>query len=150
MAHRGGKRPTILIFGGDGRDHDLRLAGAEVRRFPGPRFAGNGRFRSGLSALETGEANLALGLARWLGHSDARALSRACAVAGVPLLWIPGGLSLVRRAAQAFLAAWKKGDPRIQLCEGASHSFVEPESREWLLEPIGRRTSSCCARNRER
>ena len=40
------------------------------------------------------------------------------------------------RSAQAFLAAWKKDDARIQLCEGASHSFVEPESREWLLERV--------------
>jgi exosortase A-associated hydrolase 1 len=40
------------------------------------------------------------------------------------------------RTAQTFLAAWKKGDPRIQLCEAASHSFVEPHAREWLLERI--------------
>ena len=40
------------------------------------------------------------------------------------------------RTAQSFLAAWKKGDPRIQLCEGASHSFVEPDAREWLLERV--------------
>ena len=40
------------------------------------------------------------------------------------------------RTAQAFLSAWKKGDPRIQLCEGASHSFVEPEARVWLLERV--------------
>ena len=37
------------------------------------------------------------------------------------------------RTAQAFLAVWKKGDSRIQLCQGASHSFVEPQAREWLL-----------------
>ena len=40
------------------------------------------------------------------------------------------------RTAQAFLAAWKKGDPRIRTCEGASHSFVEPEARVWLLERV--------------
>jgi exosortase A-associated hydrolase 1 len=39
------------------------------------------------------------------------------------------------RTAQAFLAAWKKGDPRIRICEGASHSFVEAEARQWHLEP---------------
>jgi exosortase A-associated hydrolase 1 len=40
------------------------------------------------------------------------------------------------RTAQTFLAAWKKGDPRIQLCEGASHSFVEPHAREWLVARV--------------
>jgi exosortase A-associated hydrolase 1 len=40
------------------------------------------------------------------------------------------------RTAQAFLAAWKKGDPRIRISEGASHSFVEPEARVWLLERV--------------
>jgi len=40
------------------------------------------------------------------------------------------------RTAQAFLAVWKKGDPRIRTCEGASHSFVEPEARNWLLERV--------------
>ena len=36
------------------------------------------------------------------------------------------------RTAQAFLAAWKKDDPRIRMCAGATHSFVEPEARDWL------------------
>lgn len=40
------------------------------------------------------------------------------------------------RTAQAFLAAWKKGDPRIRTCEGASHSFVEVDARAWLLEQV--------------
>lgn len=37
------------------------------------------------------------------------------------------------RTAQAFLAAWQAGDPRIAQCAGASHAFVEPEAREWLF-----------------
>lgn len=36
------------------------------------------------------------------------------------------------RTAQAFLAAWKKDDPRLRRCEEASHSFVEAEARVWL------------------
>lgn len=40
------------------------------------------------------------------------------------------------RTAQAFLAAWDKRDPRIRRCPEASHSFVEPEAREWLAEQI--------------
>lgn len=37
------------------------------------------------------------------------------------------------RTAQAFLAAWDKSDRRIRKCAGASHSYVEPEAREWLI-----------------
>ena len=40
------------------------------------------------------------------------------------------------RTAQAFLAAWRKDDPRIRRCPGATHSFVEPVAREWLAEQI--------------
>lgn len=36
------------------------------------------------------------------------------------------------RTAQAFLSAWNKDDPRIRRCAGASHSYVEPDAREWL------------------
>ncbi|MCB2080500.1 MAG: hydrolase 1, exosortase A system-associated [Novosphingobium sp.] len=36
------------------------------------------------------------------------------------------------RTAQAFLANWKKNDPRIRRCPDASHSFVEPHARDWL------------------
>lgn len=36
------------------------------------------------------------------------------------------------RTAQAFVTAWQKDDPRLLKCEGASHSFVEPEARDWL------------------
>lgn len=40
------------------------------------------------------------------------------------------------RTAQAFLAAWDKGDRRIRRCAGASHSYVEAEAREWLREHV--------------
>ncbi len=36
------------------------------------------------------------------------------------------------RTAQAFVAAWKKSDPRLRTCAGATHSFVEAEARDWL------------------
>lgn len=36
------------------------------------------------------------------------------------------------RTGIAFLGAWNKADPRIRRCAGASHSYVEPEAREWL------------------
>jgi len=37
---------------------------------------------------------------------------------------------------QAFLGTWDAKDPRIALCKGASHSFVEGYAREWLVERI--------------
>ena len=40
------------------------------------------------------------------------------------------------RTAQAFLAAWDAGDPRIARCAGASHAFAEAEAREWLVRRI--------------
>jgi exosortase A-associated hydrolase 1 len=41
------------------------------------------------------------------------------------------------RTGQAFIAAWGGGDdPRFQHCPGASHAFVEPDAREWLLEEL--------------
>ena len=36
------------------------------------------------------------------------------------------------RTGQAFKAAWHDDDPRIAICPGASHSFVEPDARAWL------------------
>jgi len=36
------------------------------------------------------------------------------------------------RTAQAFEAAWPKGDARVQSCENATHSYVEPQSEAWL------------------
>jgi exosortase A-associated hydrolase 1 len=40
------------------------------------------------------------------------------------------------RTAQAFLAAWPKGDRRIRRCPDATHSYVEPQAREWLADQV--------------
>lgn len=40
------------------------------------------------------------------------------------------------RTAQAFLAGWRRDDPRLHLCPGATHSFVEPAAREWLEQQV--------------
>ncbi len=37
------------------------------------------------------------------------------------------------RTAQAFLTNWDRTDPRLRQCPDASHSFVEPPARIWLL-----------------
>lgn len=40
------------------------------------------------------------------------------------------------RTAQAFEAAWPKGDQRIVCCKDASHAFGEPHARQWLLDQL--------------
>jgi exosortase A-associated hydrolase 1 len=45
-------------------------------------------------------------------------------------------LAMADNTAQAFLGAWDARDPRIARCPGATHSFVEPEARIWLLDQI--------------
>ena len=40
------------------------------------------------------------------------------------------------RTGQAFLVDWDPTDARLKRCEGASHAFAEPESREWLFEQL--------------
>lgn len=40
------------------------------------------------------------------------------------------------RTAQAFLATWDANDSRLAHCPGASHAFVEPEARDWLLAQL--------------
>lgn len=48
----------------------------------------------------------------------------------------PGPVSILiadrDRTAIAFLAAWDKKDRRIRRCADASHSYVEPQARQWL------------------
>jgi exosortase A-associated hydrolase 1 len=50
------------------------------------------------------------------------------------------------RTGQAFRAAWERDDPRLRTCPGATHSYVEPQAREWLaaqvLEMLRNETSS--------
>jgi exosortase A-associated hydrolase 1 len=38
------------------------------------------------------------------------------------------------RTAQAFLSYWNSGDARLRQCPNATHSFVEPESQDWLVD----------------
>lgn len=36
----------------------------------------------------------------------------------------------------AFLSRWGTADPRIRICPGATHSYVEPAAQEWLLAQV--------------
>lgn len=40
------------------------------------------------------------------------------------------------RTGLAFLDHWDRTDPRLHLCKDASHSFVEPNARVWLIDRI--------------
>lgn len=40
------------------------------------------------------------------------------------------------RTGQAFLTIWDRDDPQLHRCPGASHAYVEPEAREWLLRQL--------------
>ena len=45
-------------------------------------------------------------------------------------------LASADRTAQIFESAWDKADHRIARCHGASHAYVEPAARAWLLTQI--------------
>jgi hypothetical protein len=38
--------------------------------------------------------------------------------------------------AQAFAGVWDAKDKRLATCPDASHSFVEPHARDWLIDQI--------------
>lgn len=40
------------------------------------------------------------------------------------------------RTGLAFLTKWDKADARIRICPEATHSYVEPEAREWLVGEV--------------
>lgn len=40
------------------------------------------------------------------------------------------------RTGLAFVARWKKGDPRIHKCPDATHSYVEPHAQDWLAAQV--------------
>jgi len=40
------------------------------------------------------------------------------------------------RTAQAFLDVWDPADQRISRCKGASHAYVEPHARDWLVHQL--------------
>lgn len=40
------------------------------------------------------------------------------------------------RTGLAFLSHWDKADPRIHTCPGATHSYVEPEAQDWLVDQV--------------
>ncbi len=40
------------------------------------------------------------------------------------------------RTAQAFIANWESRETPLHSCTGASHSFVEPQAQQWLIDQV--------------
>jgi len=40
------------------------------------------------------------------------------------------------RTGLAFASVWDKSDPRVRHADAATHSFVEPHAREWLVQQV--------------
>ena len=105
------------------------------------RYAAKLRDPKELVRLATGKVSL-----RKLAGGVGRAL-RPAAPPGTLALEMQAGLAAfagpVRllvaerdRTGQAFLASWDADDPRVALCVGASHAFVEADARDWLFGQI--------------
>ena len=90
------RRCRVVIFGGDGRDSRLSIPGLEIRTAASTREAGNGSMRAFQAALRHGAVDRVVILARWLGHSQSRAVRRACQRRGIPCHVEAAGISSVR------------------------------------------------------
>ncbi len=95
------KERTIAVIGGDGRF--VRLCGAEkrVRAYASSRDGGRGEVQRAIAAIGAGRVSLVVLLARWLGHSDFRAVKDCCAMEGVDCLVVTGGLTALRRTIES-------------------------------------------------
>lgn len=116
-------------FDGDGAGHSIRSLRAHYRqRLSNP---------AALARLLAGKVSLGK-LARGL-HQAARPggpVSPLAREMAQGLSRFEGDVAILiagrDRTAQAFLAGWDRGDPRLHTCPGASHSFVEPAAFDWL------------------
>lgn len=66
---------------------------------------------------------------------DGLAAQMAGGIAGFsgPIRFLVAGRD---RAGLAFLSNWNKADPRLHTCPKATHSYVEPDSQEWLVTQV--------------
>ena len=94
-----------------------------LRRLLGGQVSLRGLFTSLIGALRPAPP----------GSSLAGDMATGVAGFGAPLVLL---LAERDRTAQAFRAAWDKRDAQIESCAGASHSFVEPDAREWLTARV--------------
>ncbi len=84
---------TILVVGGDARQGHRLIRGTLVRAVASTKFGGSGRRRAVIAAIRAGGVRTVLLLARWLGHSESRAIASRCRAVGVRCLIVTAGLS---------------------------------------------------------
>ncbi|PNU05047.1 hydrolase 1, exosortase A system-associated [Novosphingobium guangzhouense] len=60
-------------------------------------------------------------------------LSEAISGFGGPIRFVTAGRD---RTGIAFLSLWNKGDTRIRTFPDATHSYVEPQAQDWLIERV--------------
>jgi len=81
----------VLVFGGDGRRLRARWAQACVTHIPSSRYGGNGSARRAVVRIHQGRPALVVLLVRWMGHPERDVIVRACRLAGIPVIAVPGG-----------------------------------------------------------
>ncbi|MBX3159198.1 MAG: hypothetical protein KF773_24735 [Deltaproteobacteria bacterium] len=82
----------VLVVSGDARQGDRRIGATHVRAIASQKYGGNGGHRSLIAMIRGGRVHLVVLLARWLGHSEAGAITAACRSVGVRCLIVDGGL----------------------------------------------------------
>lgn len=119
----------------DADDGDAAPASDEVRRHYRQRLADPAAIRR----LITGKVSLA-GLMRSLvsalrppppPSSLVEDMKAGLARFGGPVTWLVAERD---RTGQAFLAAWGTPSSETAICPGATHSYVEPEAQDWLVQ----------------
>ena len=150
---------ALMLAGGAGADglilsnpwtfeHDTSADGEETAEAPEmPAGALRAHYRSRLATpaaikrLRTGHLSLGslvgslLAMLRPAAPPSSLAQNMAAGIAGFtrPVAFL---IAEKDRTAQAFLGGWPKADGRVKLCPGASHSFVEEASQEWLVAQV--------------
>ena len=158
-AHDATGASALMLAGGAGADglilsnpwtfeHDTSADGEETAEAPEmPAGALRAHYRSRLAnpaaikRLLTGQISLGslfgslLAMLRPAAPPSSLAQNMAAGIAGFtrPVAFL---IAEKDRTAQAFLGGWPKADGRVKLCPGASHSFVEEASQEWLVAQV--------------
>jgi hypothetical protein len=89
----GGDGLRVLVVGGDGRLNGLDGA---VLRCASRREGGVGGLRCAKAMLRSGRVGSVFLLVRWLSHAESDTLAALCRRKGIPLVMVPGGISMLR------------------------------------------------------
>jgi hypothetical protein len=110
VSHRGSSnsrncsRFVVLVVGGDARQGDRHINGTLVRAVASTKYGGVGGHRALIAAIRGGCVQVVILLARWLGHSESRAIAATCRAAGVRCVIATTGLTAARALADREVA----------------------------------------------